>query len=273
MPEASPLALPSTQAAVSDGKAAATALSNAALTQLHLPALPLGLLADVPGLRPAAEAKLRQQLSTAVAALSACLERLGEAVAGLAAAADSLQQLVQRDAAAPVLAEAPVFASLPLRLVGDMAAEVHAMHQAELGVKAAVLRGCEQVVGECRSAVLLGGSSLLLLDWCCCWCVLLGCMALTRLSFLPPAATAGDLRAADRPDGEPGGGATGSSTGGRGSGSLPGGAATGRAAAQKEEALRRTMQVYLTAWMLSPEVDERRVEAHLAALEADMRGF
>lgn len=133
---------------MSEGKAAATALTNAALTQLHLPALPLGLLGDVPGLRPAALAKLRQQQNEALATLSACLGRLEEAVAGLAAAADSLHQLAERDAAAPVLAEAPVFASLPLHLVATMLAEVHTQHQAELGVKAAVLRGCQQVVGE-----------------------------------------------------------------------------------------------------------------------------
>ncbi|PRW57222.1 putative uncharacterized protein LOC105043418 isoform X1 [Chlorella sorokiniana] len=215
------------KAAVSDGKAAATTLTNAALTQLHLPALPLVLLGDVPGLRPAAEAKLRQQQDEALAALKACLERLHEAVAGLAAAADSLHQLAERDAAAPLLAKAPVFATLPLHLVAAMLAEVHSQHQAELGVKAGVLRGCEQVVG--------------------------------------------DLRAADRPDGDassgPGGGVPGSTGGSLRSGG------TGRAAAQREEALRRTMQVYLTAWMLSPEVDEGRVEGHLAQLEADMRGF
>lgn len=74
---------------------------------------------------------------------------------------------------------------------------------------------------------------------------------------------AGDLRAADQPDGEAGSGSGGGSHG----------TGTGRAAAQREEALRRTMQVYLTAWMLSPEVDEGRVEGHLAELEADMRGF
>ncbi len=33
------------------------------------------------------------------------------------------------------------------------------------------------------------------------------------------------------------------------------------------------MQVLLTAWMLSAEVDERLVEAHLAAIAADMKGF
>lgn len=142
-----------TQAAVSEGKAAATVLTNAALTQLHLPALPLGLLADVPGLRPATAAKLRQQQDDALAALGACLERLQEAVAGLAAAADSLCQLGEKDAAAPVLGEAPVFASLPLRLVAGMLAEVHTMHQTELGIKAAVLRGCQQVVGEFGAAL------------------------------------------------------------------------------------------------------------------------
>ena len=63
-----PLAILSQQA-VSDGKRHATMLTNAVLTQLHLPALPLGLLADVPNLRPASEAKLRQQQAEALGAL------------------------------------------------------------------------------------------------------------------------------------------------------------------------------------------------------------
>ena len=70
---------------------------------------------------------------------------------------------------------------------------------------------------------------------------------------------AGDLRAADQPDG--------------GGGSGGGGTGTGKVAARQEEALRRRMQVYLTAWLLSPEVQEARVDAHLAVLTADMVGF
>jgi hypothetical protein len=50
-------------------------------------------------------------------------------------------------------------------------------------------------------------------------------------------------------------------------------AGIGAAAAQREQRLRRTMQVYLTAWVLSPRVDERLAEAHLARLGAEMKGF
>lgn len=60
----------------------------------------------------------------------------------------------------------------------------------------------------------------------------------------------GDLRSADQPIG-----------------------GTGRQAVAAEERLRRRMQVLLTAWMLSAEVDERLVEGHLAAIAADMKGF
>lgn len=136
------------QAAVADGKRAATALTNAALTQLHLPALPLGLLAGVSGLRPAAEAKLRQQQAAALAELAACLQRLRDAAASLGAASDSLRQLLECEAAAPLLAEGPVFASLPLRLLGGMFGELAGMHAAELAVKAGVLQGFQQIVGE-----------------------------------------------------------------------------------------------------------------------------
>ena len=51
----------------------------------------------------------------------------------------------------------------------------------------------------------------------------------------------------------------------------PAGGGAGETAAQ--EAVRRRMTVYLSAWMLSPEVDEGRVEAHLAALAEDLRGL
>jgi hypothetical protein len=47
----------------------------------------------------------------------------------------------------------------------------------------------------------------------------------------------------------------------------------GTLAAAREDKLRRTMQVYLTAWLLSAHVDERVVEAHLALIASDMRGF
>jgi hypothetical protein len=33
------------------------------------------------------------------------------------------------------------------------------------------------------------------------------------------------------------------------------------------------MQVYLTAWMLSPMLDEQRIEAHLALMAAEMKAF
>ena len=68
---------------------------------------------------------------------------------------------------------------------------------------------------------------------------------------------ADDLRQADRPDGDVGGEGQRSST--------------GRLAAAREERLRRTMQVHVAAWMLSPAVDEQRVAAHLARVGADMK--
>ena len=50
-----------------------------------------------------------------------------------------------------------MFATLPLRLVGSMVREVAEMHGAELAVKAAVLQGFEDIVGEEAAAVA-----------CCC---------------------------------------------------------------------------------------------------------
>ena len=247
---------------MADGKRAATALTNASLTQLHLPALPLGLLAGVPGLRLAAEAKLRQQQAAALEELGACLQRLREAAAGLGAASDSLRQLLDAEAAAPLLAEAPVFASLPLRLLGGMFAELAAMHDAELAVKAGVLRGFQQITGERAGCGGGTAASQGRIDGCKCSAGRQCCagrgLGDGQLSPAPDRCCAGDLREADQPAEGSGGG---------------GGGRTGRAAAAREAALRRTMQVYLTAWLLSPEVDERRVEAHLAAVRQEMQGF
>lgn len=157
----------SSQAAVGDGKRAATALTNAALTQLHLPALPLGLLGDAPNLRPAAAAKLMQQQDAAIKELAACLSRLQEAAAGLAAAADSLQQLLDAEAAAPLLMERAVFAMLPLQLLGSMVAEIHSMHDAELAVKAAVLAGVEQIAGGRGQGMMRRHTQAALALWKC----------------------------------------------------------------------------------------------------------
>jgi len=133
---------------VGDGKRAATALTNAVLTQLHLPALPLGPLGEVPGLRPAATAKLLAQQEAALAELADCLGRLQAAAEGLSGAAAGLEELLAREAEAPVLGEGPVFAALPLRLLGGMLGEVATQHGAELTVKAGVLQGFRQIAGE-----------------------------------------------------------------------------------------------------------------------------
>lgn len=121
-------------------------------------------------------------------------------MANLADAAASLQQLLDAEAAAPLLGEGAVFAALPLRLLGAMLAEVrggggrellhspdeplrlvlllimclggdkrallisfllqvHSQHRDELAVKAGVLQGCQQIVGEraCITWVFLAG--------------------------------------------------------------------------------------------------------------------
>lgn len=110
--------------------------------------------------------------------------------------------------------------------------------------------------------IIMSAVTLPLSEGCQCRLHMLVLLHGQALSSSPgPTRPAGDLREADQPD------STGSGCGGSSGGG------TGRTAAAYEEALRRTMQVYLTAWMLSPEVDERRVEADLAAVNADMRGF
>jgi hypothetical protein len=143
------------QAAVGDGKQHATALTNAILTQLHLPAMPLTLLGEATELRAAATVKLSQQQVEAVAQLAGCLERLRCAMERLAEAAAGLQQLLDSEASAPLLMEGAVFATLPLRVLGNMAAEVERMHRAELDVKAAVLHGFQQILGV-FAAILQG---------------------------------------------------------------------------------------------------------------------
>jgi hypothetical protein len=136
------------QAAVTEGRQHGSALSNAVLTQLHLPALPLGSLADIPELRQVAAAKLVQQQTAALAQVAACLDQLQAAVAGLADAGSSIQELADAEAEAPLLAEGPVFASLPLSLLSGMVEDVWRMHEAELAAKEAVVQGFEQILGE-----------------------------------------------------------------------------------------------------------------------------
>ena len=56
----------------------------------------------------------------------------------------------------------------------------------------------------------------------------------------------------------------------------PGGGPAGaerRGGPGEADGVRRRMTVYVSAWLLSPEVDDGRVEAHLAALAEDMRGM
>lgn len=144
------------QVAVGDGKQHATALTNAQLTLVHLPVLPLGALADVPNLRQAAADKLVERQHQQLQQLSGCLGRLSEAVASLAVAAESLQALAAQEAAAPVLGDRPVFAGLPLGLVAGLLGEIHGMHEAELGVKEAVVLGIQQIGGGWAAVVAVG---------------------------------------------------------------------------------------------------------------------
>ena len=114
-----------------------------------------GLLEGVPNVRPAALAKLQHQQTAALEELSSCLGRLREAVEGawrLPPTACSTCWSARRRA--PLLMKRAVFAVLPLRLLGGMVDEVHSMHAAELEVKAAVLRGLQEIVGAGKSAAL-----------------------------------------------------------------------------------------------------------------------
>eukprot|EP00887_Chlorella_sp_A99_P007678 scaffold20.g7678.t1 len=215
-------ALDTWKAAVGEGKSHATELTNTALRTVHLPALPLGALEGTPGLLAAAIARLAQRQREQLAALAACLDALQGAAGSMAVAAASLEELMQREAEAPVLGAGPVFAGLPLALVAHMLREVHAMHEAELAVKRAVVRGFEQqAAGDPDTAPRIGQARHI-----------------------------------------------GSSGGGGGRERMRPATAT-----DEEERLRRRLQVYLSAWLLSPEVDGARVDTHLAALDEDMKGF
>jgi hypothetical protein len=72
------------------GMQAATALSNALLTQQYLPGMPLGALRDLPGLQAAAAAKLGARQQAALQQLRGALRDLQAAVADMAAAVDEL---------------------------------------------------------------------------------------------------------------------------------------------------------------------------------------
>lgn len=218
-------ALDTWAAAVAEGKGAATQLSNVLLTAVHLPALPLGVLADVPGLLPASNSRLQERQWQQLAVLACCTERLAQAVADLQKAATRVAELAEAEAVAPVLGPTPVFAGLPLDSMSHMLLELQSMHAAELEVKQQVMAGFRQLVERQASADGDGDDSKL------------------------------------RP---------------HGSASVAGGGGRERqriSSADHETLVRRRCNVYLCAWLLSPEVDDDTVAAHLAALGDDMLGF
>lgn len=125
---------PRTEKAHDAGLTAATAASNAYLSQWYLPAMPLGVLAQLPGIKDAAVAKLQCRAE-------GHLQEVGDAVA---CCRDGAQQLrATADALSAACGDAPegqaVFAALPLSLIAQEVAKLAAAHDAEIKVRAEVL--------------------------------------------------------------------------------------------------------------------------------------
>lgn len=229
----------------SEGQRAATALTNAVLSLVHLPALPLGVLAGVEGLQQAAADKLRvrqaahlQELREAAAlqcaALQVGMHARGAAVCGVAGAHTAHPGLLEnyryrlfiaalcaaqamRDALSNVLAclehpswqaGLPVFQALALPAAAAMLEEVAGMHAAEQEVKVQLLTGFDQAVAAAAAAS--SGSSRSMLK---------------------------------------------------------------QVSEEQEAQLREQLTVYITTWLARPLFEHERAEQLLQLLTDDMAGF
>jgi hypothetical protein len=154
-----------------------------------------------------------------------------------------LWDLLGREAQQPPLPPglgSAVFASLPLATLSAMLEEVVRMHEAELVVKEGVVRGFGLLTND--GTATAGGDG-------------------TRGRGHTASASA-SVAATGQPPWREGGRQIDEGKRGNGSG---GGDMEGRQ--------KRLMQVYISAWMLSPEVDDGMVAAHLGTLAEEMRGF
>jgi hypothetical protein len=128
------------------GQRAGTQLSNAVLTAMHLPAMPLGVLADVEGLPHAAAAKLAARAAECLQQLQAAAEQQAAAAQAMEAALGAVRGCVDQP---DWQDRQPVFQSLSVPAAAAMLQQVVDMHCAELAVKWQLLAGFEHVVGAC----------------------------------------------------------------------------------------------------------------------------
>jgi hypothetical protein len=98
--------------AIGGGRSALSELSNLRLRQLHLPELSLGKMNSIPGLRDAAEKKLKYQIHKQQDALATASCQLHQALQQMMQA---LMQLHDQQRAARTLAGLPVFACLTVQ--------------------------------------------------------------------------------------------------------------------------------------------------------------
>ncbi len=148
----------SPQAATDEGKGHATELANSLLTAAHAPALPLGALDAVPGLRRVAAAKALERARAARARLAECAGRLAAALDGLAAAVGDVRAAAEREELDPLLAGAPVFSALPLAAALRLLGEIEAMYAAEMLAKRAALAGFGAACADAEARHAAGGA-------------------------------------------------------------------------------------------------------------------
>ncbi len=150
----------SPQAATDEGKGHATELANSLLTAAHAPALPLGALGAVPGLRRAAAAKALERARAVRARLAACTGRLAAALDGLAAAVGDARAAAEQEELDPLLAGAPVFSALPLAAALRLLGEIEEMYAAEMLAKRAALAGFGAACADAEARHAAGGAGV-----------------------------------------------------------------------------------------------------------------
>eukprot|EP00798_Chlamydomonas_sp_ICE-L_P025586 gene25586-11239_t len=262
------------KAGTDSGHKALAELSNVLLSVTFLKSLKLGSLDQLPGggdaLKVAAAGKLSQQLSSLLMQLGAACDDLQQAAEALANSLDLS------------LRSAPIFACLPAATCAEMSAEVAGMYSKELTARLAVYRNISEGVAAVNAVPSAPAAA----------------QPQGPAAAAPPALTAPAVPPLGSGDHEPGVGDAASRTDGGtaeererdascidNKPAVNSVAATltavmqgakgrvGRDSDALAEPLRNALTVQLSVWILSPHIDEDRVEELLGAMTEDMAGF
>ena len=204
----------------------------------HIPQLPLAALQTIPGLKHACLTKLACQRQRHLQALLNCLETLEIALCSLSEAVSQVTAISQIEDSQPMLRGGPVFTSLTL--ITTMLQRIESMYEAELAIKKVV---AEDFRNACAQAEQRANTS--------------SPNSFKYLSNL--SNTSKQLSSSTDNRTSANSTISANSTSGQISN---GGSRSG-------DEVESFLQVHITAWMLSAEIDEGGVEADLAFITQD----